>query len=74
MVLFCNGCAKFALLKMLKISHRNWTLKLSEIFGTWAFLTSEKSKFESPGPISVFRPRFPLRVGGLGKVKHCSFM
>ena len=31
---------------------RNCTLKFSQIFLTWLFLKTEKSRFERPGPIT----------------------
>src|SRR5512137_1045172 len=47
---------------MLKNSARNWTLKLSEIFGTLVSLITEKSISTNPGPMTVLRPRFPNRL------------
>src|SRR6266566_5763578 len=38
------------------------------------FLKTEKSNFESPGPIRVLRPRFPRRVLGLGNARHWVLM
>src|SRR5713226_6799003 len=55
------GEEKFARLKTLKISARNWALKLSEIRRMWLFLNTEKSSFESPGPMITLRPRLPRR-------------
>src|SRR5205085_3706481 len=48
-------------LKTLKNSARNFTAKFSEILGILLFLTTEKSKFTSLGPITVLRPRLPRR-------------
>src|SRR5213593_3403031 len=58
-----GGGAKLARLNRLKNSVRNWTLKLSEILGMQLFLNAEKSKFTSPGPINVLRPRLPRMLG-----------
>src|SRR5580700_2375309 len=67
---------------MLKISHRNCTLKVSEKRGTGLFLNSEKSKSRSPGPITELRPESPSKlehvpaIGALGKLngRHCEAM
>src|SRR6516165_11872407 len=55
------GEAKLARLNTLKNSARNWTLQLSERLRMRSFLNSEKSRFASLGPITVFRPRFPRK-------------
>src|SRR5713226_10133974 len=55
------GEEKFARLNTLKNSARNWTLKFSEMLRTGLFLKREKSKFDSPGPITALRPRLPRR-------------
>src|SRR5579885_170739 len=47
---------KFVRFRMLKNSLRNWRFKRSEIA---VFFLSERSRVESPGPVSVLRPRFP---------------
>lgn len=49
-------------------------LRLSEIRLMWLFFTSERSKFERPGPIRLLRPAFPIRVAGMGNEKHCVLM
>src|SRR5579872_416021 len=56
------GEAKFARLKMLKISARNCALKVSEIRFTRLFLKTEKSSLDRPGPITALRPRSPRRL------------
>src|SRR5258705_11976579 len=57
------GGAKLAWFKMLKISARNCTLKFSEIRLMWLFLKMEKSKLVMPGPVKIFRPALPRRLG-----------
>src|SRR6516162_11097900 len=47
---------------MLNISTRNCMLKASEIFLIGIFLNTEKSRPVMPGPMTVFRPEFPLRL------------
>src|SRR5712664_2354755 len=59
------GTLKLAWFRILKNSARNCTLKLSEIFLMWLFLTTEKSRFIKPGPTNVLRPTLPRRL------KHC---
>src|ERR1700676_369235 len=59
------GGAKLAWLRMLNISTRNWTLKVSDILCTLKFLNTEKSRLVMPGPVRMFRPAFPRRL------KHC---
>src|SRR6202049_2598626 len=55
------GDEKFARLRILKNSARNWALKFSEIRLTWLFLKTEKSSFDSPGPIRTLRPKLPRK-------------
>src|SRR3984893_6982364 len=62
-----TGTAKFAWFKMLKTSARNCTLKDSDIFLTWLFLNTEKSRFIVPGPVRMLRPALPRRL------KHCGY-
>src|ERR1700694_4175202 len=57
-----TGTAKFAWFKMLKTSARNCTLKDSDIFLTWLFLNTEKSRFIVPGPVRMLRPALPRRL------------
>jgi hypothetical protein len=57
-----TGTAKLAWFKILKISARNCTWKVSEILDTEKFLKTEKSKFVRPGPIKILRPAFPPRL------------
>jgi hypothetical protein len=56
------GTAKLARFRMLKNSARNCTLKFSEILLIGLFLNTEKSRFESPGPVRMLRPALPLRL------------
>src|SRR5258706_8290637 len=60
------GVSKLAWLRALKNSARNCVFSLSLIL---KFLKREKSRFESPGAVSVLRPRFP-NVYWAGKEKH----
>src|SRR6266404_9848955 len=62
------GGAKLAWFKMLKISARNCTLKFSEIRLMWLFLKMEKSKLVMPGPVKIFRPALPRRLGQVRSV------
>src|ERR1700730_5282579 len=63
-----TGTPKFARLRMLKISARNCTLKLSEILRMGLFLKNERSRFTRPGPGMMFRPAFPLKLRHWGGV------
>src|SRR5258708_4742145 len=56
------GGAKFGWLRILNISMRNCTLKVSEIRLTGLFLKTEKSRLVTPGPITTLRPEFPRRL------------
>src|ERR1700682_613647 len=62
-----TGTAKFAWVKMLKISARKCTMNDSDIRLTGLFLTTEKSRFIVPGPVKIFRPALPRRL------KHCGY-
>ena len=64
-----TGTAKLAWFRMLKISARNCTLKLSEILLIGLFLNSEKSRFVRPGPVRMLRPALPRRLIHTGKAK-----
>jgi hypothetical protein len=57
-----GGGAKFALFNILKTSARNCALNVSEIFLMYVFLINEKSKLETPGPMSMLRPALPRRL------------
>src|SRR5579864_4768170 len=60
-VLLSSGDWKLARFRMLNISARNCTLKVSESFRTAVFLISEKSRLAKPGPTSSLRPALPFR-------------
>src|ERR1700674_1910 len=62
------GGAKLVWLKRLKNSARNCMLKFSENFLIGISLIMEKSKLTNPGPMSVLRPKFPMRLKHWGKV------
>src|SRR5208282_230553 len=66
------GISKFARLKILKISARNWTLADSP---KRKLRRREKSQLPNPGPRRMFRPALP-KVNALGVLKaegstHC---
>src|SRR5712664_981906 len=69
-----RGGAKFVWFRRLKNSALNWTLNASEIRLIRLFFNRDESRFTSPGPISVFRPKLPRSVIGVGTTKHCVFM
>src|SRR3984893_17331442 len=62
------GTEKLLRFKILQDSARNCTLKFSEIALTGMFFNSEKSRFERPGPVRMFRPALPRRLKHCGKV------
>src|SRR5207248_2333101 len=72
-VRFPSGGKKFVWFRMLKHSALNCRLKVSERRRKRLFLIIEKSKSESPGPTTEFRPAVPSRLLGVGKAKHDVF-
>src|SRR3954454_300024 len=67
-----KGCPKFVWFNKSKASARNCQLRRSESF---VFLIREKSKFEKPGPITTFRPKFPnLFPGSVSTVRFWTYV
>ena len=61
-----GGSPKFARFNRLNNSNRNWMLNCSETLARRVFFRREKSTVDKPGPIMVFRARFPKNPLGAG--------
>src|SRR6266404_171355 len=61
-ILLVEGGAKLVRFAMLKNSARNWILKFSPSFLMWLSLVKDRSMLINPGPMTVLRPRLPIRL------------